>query len=102
MEAHFAGGETFFFPPILMVLVTSQGFHGDKTKKPGGLGELGQINPPTQRAFLGSGLREEDSRNRWACRRIKDKAESMPGCGPWKKPVPTCPAWKLPTMGLWC
>ena len=33
------------FSPYLMMLVTSQGFHGDKTKEPGGLGELGQMNP---------------------------------------------------------
>ena len=33
------------FSPYLMMLVTSQGFHGDKTKEPGGLGELGQTNP---------------------------------------------------------
>lgn len=35
-------GETFP-PPILMVLVTSESFHGDKTRNPGGLGEIGQI-----------------------------------------------------------
>ena len=32
--------------PIPVILVTSQDFHGDKTKEPGGLGELGQTNPP--------------------------------------------------------
>lgn len=31
------------FPSHLMMLVTSEGFHGDKTKNPGGLGEIGQI-----------------------------------------------------------
>lgn len=41
--ASFWGGETLSPPPILMVLVTSEGFHGDKTKIPGGLGEVGQI-----------------------------------------------------------
>lgn len=38
-------GEGEFFSPTLIILVTSQGFHGDKTKEPGGLGELAQTNP---------------------------------------------------------
>lgn len=38
--------EEHFFPSHLMILVTSQGFHGDKTKKPGGFGESSQTNPP--------------------------------------------------------
>lgn len=38
----FWGGESLF-PSHLMMLVTSEGFHGDKTTNPGGLGEIGQI-----------------------------------------------------------
>ena len=47
-----------FFSPYLMMLVTSQGFHGDKTKEPGGLGELRQTNPPPShlRDLEGKGL----------------------------------------------
>jgi len=46
------------FSPYLMMLVTSQGFHGDKTKEPGGLGELRQTNPPPShlRDLEGRGL----------------------------------------------
>lgn len=41
-------GREIFSSSILIILVTSKGFHGDKTKEPGGLGKLGQTNPPPE------------------------------------------------------